>query len=107
MRISFDTNLINSYSKFSDGKEVNYTFVLVNGNYPGAKTVQHSGAFGGCRPQLVRFSDQIFSVKILSTLASFDQSSLVYKVADIYLDEHLKPAVSQKETSYKRNQNEI
>ncbi len=77
--------------KLSNGEEVNYAFALTHGVYRGAKTVSHGGALGGYRAQLLRFPEHKFSVVILSNLASFNPTALAYKVADIYLAEHLKP----------------
>jgi|WetSurMetagenome_2_1015567.scaffolds.fasta_scaffold00342_7 CubicO group peptidase (beta-lactamase class C family) len=80
----------------SDGKEVNYAFALINGIYRGCKTIQHSGSLGGYRSHIIRFPDQQFSVIILSNLSSFEPGSLAYKVADIFIDEHLLPGLSNK-----------
>jgi hypothetical protein len=84
--------------KLSNGEEVNYAFALVNGNYRGLRTVSHGGALGGYRAQLVRFPKQHFSVAILSNLAGFNPTALAYKVADIYLAEHLTAEAATAET---------
>ncbi|MCI0693033.1 beta-lactamase family protein [candidate division KSB1 bacterium] len=83
--------------RLSNGEEVNYAFALTNGVYRGAKTISHGGALGGYRAQLLRFPEHKFSIVILSNLASFNPAALAYKVADIYLAEHLKPLETSKE----------
>lgn len=89
--------------KLNNGEEVNYAFALTNGVYRGAKTVSHGGALGGYRAQLLRFPGHRFSVVILSNLASFNPTALAYKVADIYLAEHLKPLEIPKEENVQAN----
>ncbi|MFQ5629281.1 MAG: DUF3471 domain-containing protein, partial [bacterium] len=76
--------------KLNNGKEIDYALALVNGTYKGLKTVQHGGALGGYRAQLLRFPEQQFSVIILSNLASFSPGQMAYKVADVYLADQLR-----------------
>jgi len=75
-----DTMLTNG--KFSNGKEVDYAFALTNKEYKGARVVEHGGALGGYRSQLIRFPDNSFSVALLSNLESFDPTGLAYRVVD-------------------------
>jgi CubicO group peptidase (beta-lactamase class C family) len=89
--------------KLSNGKELDYAFALTNGVYRGAKTVSHGGGLGGYRAQLIRFPEHRFSVVILSNLASFNPTALAYKVADIYLAEHLEPLETAKEETVQAN----
>ena len=77
--------------RFSNGEEVDYAFALRNDVYRGAKTVSHGGALAGYRAQLLRFPQHRFSVIILSNLANFNPTQMAYKVADVYLAEHLTP----------------
>ena len=90
--------LINSMltnGKLNNGNEVDYAFALRSTQYRGAITVQHGGALGGYRTQLMRFPDLHFSVIILSNLAMFNPTALAYQVADIYLEEYLMHAKSE------------
>jgi len=78
-----------SNGRLNDGTEIDYAFALVNGSYRGLRTVQHSGALGGYRAQLLRFPDQRFSVIVLSNLAGVDPLSLALETAEIYLQQQL------------------
>jgi CubicO group peptidase (beta-lactamase class C family) len=69
----------------NDGKEVNYAYGIINGNYKGFRIVQHTGDFGGYKSFMVRFPDKNLSVIVLSNLAGFSASSLAYQVADIFI----------------------
>jgi len=82
-----DTMLTNG--KFSNGKEVDYAFALTNKEYKGARVVEHGGALGGYRSQLIRFPDNSFSVALLSNLESFDPTGLAYRVVDNVLAKEL------------------
>ncbi len=77
--------MINTRGRLQSGREIDYAFGLVRGEYRGLKTVSHGGALGGYRSMLLRFPEQRFSVIILSNLSSFNPSKLAYLVADIYL----------------------
>jgi CubicO group peptidase (beta-lactamase class C family) len=83
-----DTMLCNG--RFSNGDEVNYAFALSNGSYKGAWVVEHGGALGGYRSQLIRLPDYKFSVAILSNLESFNPTGLAYLVIDIILENVLE-----------------
>lgn len=78
--------------KLDNGTELNYAFALKNGTYRGLKTVSHSGGLGGYRAELMRFSDQQFSVILLSNLNSVMMAA--QKVADIYLEEQVEKQTS-------------
>jgi CubicO group peptidase (beta-lactamase class C family) len=72
--------------KFNDGKEVNYAFGLINGQYKGFRTIQHGGSLGGYQAHILRFPDQTLTIIVLSNLATIDPGSLANNVADIFLD---------------------
>jgi len=69
----------------NNGEKLDYAFGLTLGSYKGLQTVEHGGALGGYRAEILRFPDQKFSVICLSNLGSFNPSKLSYQVADIYL----------------------
>ncbi len=73
----------------NNGEKLEYAFGLIVGSYKGLQTVEHGGALGGYRAEILRFPDQKFSVICLSNLASFNPSKLSYQVADIYLADKL------------------
>jgi CubicO group peptidase (beta-lactamase class C family) len=72
--------------KLNDGKEVNYAFGLINGQYQGFRTIQHGGSLGGYRAHILRFPEQALTIIVLSNLSIIDPGSLANKVADIFLD---------------------
>ncbi len=75
----------------NNGAELDYASGLVLGDYRGLKVVEHNGADAGYRADLLRFPDQKFSIIVLANTAEFDSSDMARKVADIYLQDRLKP----------------
>ena len=69
----------------NNGDTLSYAAALVIGEYKGLRTVEHGGALGGYRAQLLRFPDQHFSVACLCNYAPTNPSQLAYQVADVYL----------------------
>ena len=91
--------------RLNNGEELDYAFALRNGRYRGLKTVEHGGALGGYRAQLLRFPEQQFSVIILSNLDSFNPTDMAYRVADIYLENQMEPQEkTQEEKSQERKE---
>lgn len=76
----------------TNGKQIDYAFALVAGNYRGLRTVSHGGSDAGYRAQLMRFPDQHFSVTCLCNDGGANPTKLAYKIADIYLAAQLQPA---------------
>ncbi|WP_449405628.1 serine hydrolase domain-containing protein [Massilia phosphatilytica] len=74
----------------NDGQPIDYASGLIVDAYRGKRIVEHGGACGGFRAQLLRFPDQRFSVIMLANGADIDLGELVHAIADIYLD----PAVA-------------
>ncbi|MFC2083618.1 serine hydrolase domain-containing protein [Bacteroidota bacterium] len=67
------------------GDTISYAFGQGIGKYKGLNIIGHSGGDAGYRTYLGRFPDEKFSVMVLSNLASFNPSSMAFKIADIYL----------------------
>ncbi|UCF19594.1 MAG: serine hydrolase [Gemmatimonadota bacterium] len=74
----------------NSGRQISYAFGLVIGEYRGLRVVDHGGALGGYRSDLIRFPDQDFSVIILANLSSINAGALARRVADIYLTDELE-----------------
>lgn len=74
----------------NDGQQINYASGLIVDAYRGKRIVEHGGAGGGFRAQLLRFPEQRFSVIMLANSADIDYGEMVHAMADIYLD----PAVA-------------
>jgi CubicO group peptidase (beta-lactamase class C family) len=74
----------------NDGQPIYYASGLIVDAYRGRRIVEHGGAGGGFRAQLLRFPEQRFSVVMLANSADIDYGEMVHAMADIYLD----PAVA-------------
>lgn len=86
--------------RLNSGKELDYAFGLVHGEFRGLKTVQHGGALGGYRAHLLRFPEERFSIAILCNLADARPGELADRLAELVLSDRLypdkeKPSVSQ------------
>jgi CubicO group peptidase (beta-lactamase class C family) len=78
--------------KLNSGEQLDYAFGLVLGNYNGLPTVDHGGGDAGYRSDMTRFPEQHFSSAVLCNSSDTDPTSLVRKVADIYLTQEMKSA---------------
>lgn len=67
------------------GDTVTYEIGQDIGKYKGLNIISHGGADAGYRSFLFRFSDQRFSVNVVSNLASFDPGGMLFKIADVFL----------------------
>ena len=91
----------------NSGDTLSYAAALQVGEYKGLRTVEHGGALGGYRAQLLRFPDQHFSVICLCNLAPMNPTALAYRVADIYLADQLQAtpeATVEEETPLERRE---
>jgi hypothetical protein len=79
-----------------DGETLDYALGLGHGQYRGLETVQHGGAWGGFRAQMIRVPEHRFTVIVLSNLGSMNPTALAHKVIALYLEEHLEPEEEEK-----------
>ena len=77
--------------KLNNGKSINYAFGLEVTEYRGQKVVMHGGGWAGYRSEMMRFPDQRITFICLTNLGSMDPSILCQRVADIFLEDVLKP----------------
>jgi CubicO group peptidase (beta-lactamase class C family) len=77
----------------NDGKPITYALGLELGAYRDLPIVEHGGALFGYRTEILRFPEQRFTVLCLCNLSIADPSGLSRKVADVYLEKSLQPAV--------------
>jgi CubicO group peptidase (beta-lactamase class C family) len=78
--------------KLNSGDELDYAFGLAIGEHRGLRVVEHGGALGGYRANLVRFPDERFSVAILANVSAAQPTPLAMQVADLYLaDRYTEP----------------
>jgi CubicO group peptidase (beta-lactamase class C family) len=75
----------------TNGDTISYAAGLVVNDYRGLRAVNHGGAWGGYRAQLLRFPDERVSVATLCNLGQINSSQLAYRVADVVLADRLVP----------------
>jgi CubicO group peptidase (beta-lactamase class C family) len=84
---------IETPATLNDGEATDYAFGLAVRDYKGLRTVSHGGAWAGYRAAMLRFPDQRFTVICLANLSAIRPSTLVERVADLYLaDQFTQPA---------------
>lgn len=91
----------------NDGSEQDYALGLTHSEYKTIKLVQHGGAWGGYRAQLIRAPEHKFSVAILCNLASFAPTVIARKIIDIYLSDHIKNNSTEVASTKKRKSENI
>ncbi len=77
--------------RLNGGRVLDYAAGLTIGEYRGLRTVRHGGSWAGYRAELLRFPDQKTSVACLCNLGSTNPSRLANQVADVVLENALKP----------------
>jgi len=77
--------------RLTSGDSIPYAFGLSHGTYRGQPIIEHGGAYGGYRTQLLRFPAQHFAVVTLCNAATANASQLSQRVADVYLGDRLAP----------------
>src|SRR5262249_31001461 len=78
------------------GKKLDYAKGLFVHDYRGLPAVDHGGAWGGYRAQLLRFPEQHFSVACLCNVGNANPGKRANRVADIYLGTLMKEKVAEK-----------
>jgi len=71
--------------KLASGEPIDYAMGLMIGEHRGLKTVQHGGAWGGYRAQLLRYPQRHLSVAALCNMATADPESLAQRTAELWL----------------------
>jgi len=77
--------------KLNNGKSINYAFGLEVTEHRGQRMVQHGGGWAGYRSEMMRFPDKRMTFICLANLGSMDPPMLCQQVADIFLEDVLKP----------------
>lgn len=83
--------------QLNSGKQLDYAKGLFLATRRGLPTVSHGGAWGGYRAELLRFPQQHFSVVCLCNRSDGRPSKRAARVADIYLNDLMKPAEPEKQ----------
>jgi CubicO group peptidase (beta-lactamase class C family) len=74
----------------NSGKKLDYAKGLFVHEYRGLPSVEHGGAWGGYRAQLLRFPEQHFSVACLCNMGNAAPNKRANRVADAYLGSLMK-----------------
>ena len=88
----------------NNGKRINYAFGLELTEYKGQRVVQHGGGWAGYRSELMRFPEHRMTIICLSNLGSMDPTLLCQQVADVFLEDVLKPEISARKQKYNRSE---
>lgn len=83
--------LLTAPGTLKNGEKIDYAFGLFLNKYKNLPVIKHSGNMSGYRAQIVSFPEQKFTVIALSNSSAIFPSAIVEKLADIYLEEQLKP----------------
>lgn len=83
-------SLMTTPGTLKNGEKIAYTFGLEPTSYKGLPVIMHGGSIRGFRAQMYRFREQKFSVICLCNNASISPTSMIEKIADIYLADDLK-----------------
>ena len=84
----------------NNGELLDYAFGLSISEYKGLKTVGHSGNYGGYSAEFTRFPDHAFTVICLSNNSTLPARSMAFKVADIFLAEHLQEEPAEEKQQF-------
>jgi CubicO group peptidase (beta-lactamase class C family) len=71
--------------RLNDGTALDYGWGLRVGAYRGLPIVEHNGALGGFRAQIIRFRAQHTTAALLCNAASIDATDLSRRMMDVYL----------------------
>ncbi|HLZ92266.1 MAG TPA: serine hydrolase domain-containing protein [Candidatus Acidoferrum sp.] len=93
--------------KLNGGKLLDYAKGLFVQNYRGLHTVNHGGAWGGYRAELLRFPDQHFSVACLCNVGNAGPSRRAHQVADVYLGNLMEPKENKSKEAENKEKKEI
>jgi len=83
--------LVLTRGRLNSGDSIPYAFGLSHGVYRGQPVIEHGGAYGGYRTQLLRFPAEHFAVVTLCNASTANASQLSYAVATVFLGDRLAP----------------
>jgi CubicO group peptidase (beta-lactamase class C family) len=80
---------MHSPGALDSGEVIPYGYGLESGEYRGARTLSHTGAWANYVSSLLRFPDQRFAVVVLANTDEVDVWTLSHRVAEVYLHDVL------------------
>ena len=78
--------------RLTSGDSIPYAYGLIRGVYRGQPVIEHGGAYGGYRTQVLRFPTQHFAVVTLCNSSTANAAQLSQAVAAVYIGDRLAPA---------------
>jgi hypothetical protein len=85
---------VHTRGRLASADSIPYAFGLTHGMYRGRRTVEHSGAYGGYRTNVLRLPAFRFSVVMLCNTSTANPVLLSQQVASVYLGDRLGPATA-------------
>jgi CubicO group peptidase (beta-lactamase class C family) len=85
--------------ELSSGRKIPYAFGLGVRNHRGLRMISHGGSDAGFRSWLGIFPEQEFAVVVLGNLGSLNPSRLGLRVAELYLEDDMRPLPKQKKAA--------
>lgn len=83
------TPLVHTRGRLANGDSIPYAFGLTLGEFRGLATVEHGGAYGGYRTNILRFPVQRVAIALLCNAATVNTSGLSRQVAEVVLGDRL------------------
>jgi CubicO group peptidase (beta-lactamase class C family) len=77
--------------RLTSGDSIPYAYGLTHNVYRGQQVIEHGGAYGGYRTNLLRFPAQRFAVTMLCNNSTANTAQLSRAVAAVYLGDRLAP----------------
>lgn len=87
----------------SSGEPADYATGLRLGRYQGFETVGHGGNYMGFRSSYARFPEHNLSVIVFCNMSSINPSFYANKVADLFLEEHVRESFSEYTGRYRND----
>ena len=81
--------------RLTSGDSIPYAYGLAHNVYRGQPVIEHGGAYGGYRTNLIRFPTYRFAVATLCNVATANAAQLSQRVAAVYLGDRLGPVTQQ------------
>jgi CubicO group peptidase (beta-lactamase class C family) len=88
--------LTGSKTKLNSGEQLDYALGIINGNYRGHHTYEHSGGMAGYRAIEVVFPDSKMGFVVFSNLDEFNVD-IIYKVAGLFIKDISPKSIAQKQ----------
>jgi len=87
--------IFNATDTLNSGETISYTYGFSTWSPGGLKKVFHEGGTEGFRAYLSHFPETGFSVFVMANGETNNHMTLADKIADLYLNDHLKPEIKK------------